>query len=141
MPGRHRRAGKPDDSGRPPAHAAVTSSEVHLPDDRRSLTRRGHAAALRPVVRRYGHDAVWCSRLRRAVETWGLAGAGLGAAVHLHKDLRERSFPSLEGLTLPQIAARIVPAQRPRWDASRPTWSTRPGRSPFAPRAGASSRR
>ncbi|BBC98551.1 histidine phosphatase family protein [Streptomyces griseofuscus] len=93
--------------------AAISSSEVYLPDDRRVLTEDGrtHAVALRPVLRRFAPDAVWCSPLRRAVETWTLAGTGLGLDARLHEDLGERSFPSLAGLTLPQIAARIGPAQ------------------------------
>jgi probable phosphoglycerate mutase len=61
------------------------------------LTERGEAqaAALRPALEGEGFDGVWCSDLRRAVDTARLAFA---AAARPDARLREMSFGALEGV-------------------------------------------
>jgi probable phosphoglycerate mutase len=91
---------------------AVHSSSVYLPDADRELTPAGreHARALAPRIRGFAPEAVFCSSLLRATETWRLAGRGMDVRAHVHPGLAERRFPTLEGLTLAEIAARVGPA-------------------------------
>jgi probable phosphoglycerate mutase len=73
---------------------------------------RSRAARLKPALASYAFAVVFCSPLRRAVETCELAG--LGDAAELIDDLREWDYGEYEGLTSAEIKA-----SRPDWDLWR----------------------
>jgi broad specificity phosphatase PhoE len=78
------------------------------------LNRDGRAAAERLTERLAGRRfaAVWCSPLRRAIETCEIAG--FGGAAHERAELLEWDYGDYEGLTTEQIHDH-----RPRWDLWR----------------------
>lgn len=78
------------------------------------LNRDGRAAAARLSERLAGRAfvAVWCSPLRRAVETCEIAGFSRSA--HERPELVEWDYGAYEGLTTEQIHD-----QRPAWDLWR----------------------
>jgi broad specificity phosphatase PhoE len=78
------------------------------------LNRDGRAAAEELTSRLAGRDfaAVWCSPLRRAVETCEIAG--FSESAQQRAELVEWDYGDYEGLTTAQIRE-----QRPRWDLWR----------------------
>jgi probable phosphoglycerate mutase len=92
------------------ADTAWTASGQHTGLTDLTLNAAGRAVASRlpPRLAQWSFVSVWCSPLRRAVETCELAGFG-GHARH-RSDLEEWDYGAYEGLTTVQIHE-----QRPGW--------------------------
>jgi broad specificity phosphatase PhoE len=90
-------------------HTETETSDVYPTDQQTILSAAGReaAVALQPAVAAYAPDQVWRSELRRAAQTWNLAGARTALRPRVHPGLNERHFRSLEGLTRAEIAARV----------------------------------
>jgi len=91
-----------------------TASGQHTGHTDLPLNAAGRAAATRlgPALTAWSFAAVWCSPLRRAVETCELAG--FGARAERRELLEEWDYGAFEGVTTAQIEA-----QRPGWDLWR----------------------
>ena len=91
-----------------------TASGQHTGHTDLPLNEAGRAAAtgLTERLARWSFVAVWCSPLRRAVQTCELAGYGERA--ERHAELVEWDYGAYEGVTSAQIDA-----ERPGWDLWR----------------------
>ncbi len=83
---------------------------------------RRQAATLAEALRDEGLVAVFASDLGRAWDTAGALAGPLGLPLAAERDLRERSFGVLEGLTRQQID-RDSPALARRWHSREPDFA------------------
>ena len=83
---------------------------------------RRQAATLADALRDEGLAAVFASDLGRAWDTAGALAGPLGLPLVAERDLRERGFGTLEGLTRQQID-RDLPALARRWHSREPDFA------------------
>ncbi|WP_423194865.1 MULTISPECIES: histidine phosphatase family protein [unclassified Cupriavidus] len=91
-------------------------------------TGRAQARALATALTGEPIDAIYASDLGRALETAAPLAEALGLAVRPERDLRERCYGDLQGMTYAEVAEQR-PEDFARWQARVPDYAPRGGES------------